>query len=61
MNQAVKQEKTYADLNWGTGSFSSKEHVEHASLQKFLAALTQIGFKEAADALLEEPGEALSD
>lgn len=61
MNQAVKRDKGYAELNWGTGSFSSKEHVEHASLQKFLAALTKIGFKKAADALLEEPTEALSD
>ena len=61
MNQSVGQKKDYADLNWGTGNFSSKEHVEHASLQKFLAALTKIGFKEAADALLEEPAEALSD
>lgn len=58
---AFRRDQAYNQLNWGQGSFTTSTHIKHARMNKFLKTLTQIGFKEAADALLEEPGEILND
>lgn len=54
---AYNRDDAYNKLNWGTGSISISSHIDHADRFEFLKALRELGFKEAVDALLEEPGD----
>jgi hypothetical protein len=54
---AYNRNDAYNQLNWGTGSISISNHINHADRFEFLKALKELGFKEAVDALLEEPGD----
>ncbi len=53
MAQPIKADKDLVDANIGSAAANTSKHVQYASLKKLISGLTALGFKEAADALVD--------
>lgn len=53
MAQPIKADQDLVDANIGSASANTAQHIQYASLKKLIGGLTALGFKEAADALVD--------